>query len=103
MCEEVGRQRALDIDAQRRLHAQALQLEDGRHAVPHVHLDRKGDRDLRTLIVHRLPSEVGHPGHMDEQIVGPNPDVVIDAALAHSELVQDRAYPERREDVRRNL
>src|SRR5215469_16468042 len=40
---------------------------------------------------------------MDEQIVGPDPDVAIDAPLAHGELVQDRTYPERREDVRRNL
>jgi hypothetical protein len=70
--------------------------------VPHVHLDREGNRDLRTLVVHRLPSEVGHPGHVDEQIIGPDPDVVIDAALSRSELVEDRPYPERREDVRRN-
>ena len=69
----------------------------------HIHLDRDGQGDLRTLVVHRLPSKVGHPGHMDEQIVGPDPDVVVDAALAHGELVQDRTYPERREDVRRNL
>src|SRR5215831_7243661 len=40
---------------------------------------------------------------MDEQVVGADPDIAIDAALAHSELVQDRPYPERREDVRRNL
>src|SRR5690349_21104889 len=40
---------------------------------------------------------------MDEQIVGADPDIVIDAALTQSELVQDRPYPERREDVRRNL
>src|SRR5215469_10719192 len=81
----------------------ALQLEDRRHAVPHIHLDRKGDRDLRTLVVYRLPSEVGHSGHMDEQIVGPDLDIVIDAALAHGELVQDRTYAERREDVRGDL
>ena len=95
MREEVGRQRAFDIDAQRRLHAQALHLEDGRHAVPHVHLDRKGDRDLRTGIVHPLPSKVGHPGHVDEQVVGPDPDVVIAAALALGERVHDRADAER--------
>jgi hypothetical protein len=39
--EEVCRHRALDIDAQGWLHTQALQLQDGRHAVPHVHLDRE--------------------------------------------------------------
>jgi hypothetical protein len=101
--EEVGRQRALDIDAQGRLHSQALQLENGRHAMPHVHLDREGDRNLHAFVVHRLPSKVGHPGHVDKQVVGPEPDVLIDAALAHSELVQDRTDAERGEDVRRNL
>ena len=50
-----------------------------------------------------LPAEVGHPGHVDEQIVGSEPDVVVDAALAPGEQVQDRTDPERREDVRRNL
>jgi hypothetical protein len=40
---------------------------------------------------------------VDEQVVGPDPDVVIDPALADGELVQDRTYPERREDVGRNL
>src|SRR5437764_3639904 len=40
---------------------------------------------------------------MDEQVIGADPDVVIDPALAHGELVQDRAYPEGREDVGRNL
>src|SRR6516162_7248335 len=71
--------------------------------MPHVHLDRERDRDLRALVVHRLPSKVGHPRHMDEQVVGPDPDVLIDATLAHGELVQDRAYLEWREDVRRYL
>lgn len=40
---------------------------------------------------------------MDEQIVGPEPDIMIDPALAHSELVQDRAYSERRKYVRGDL
>jgi hypothetical protein len=100
--EEVGRQRAFDVDAERRLHAQALHLEDGRHAVPHIHLDRKRDRDLRAGVAHRFPSIVGHPGHVDEQIVGPKPDVMVAAALARGQLVEDRTYPERRKDVRRN-
>ena len=50
-----------------------------------------------------LPAQVGHPGHVDEQVVGSDPDVVVDAARALGELVQDRADAERREDVRRDL
>ena len=46
---------------------------------------------------------VGHPGHVDEQVVGSEPDVAVDAARALGEIVQDRADAERREDVRRNL
>ena len=37
------------------------------------------------------------------RLSGPMPDVAVAAALAHGELVQDRTYPERREDVRRDL
>src|SRR5215475_533618 len=82
---------------------QALHLEDGPHAVPHVHLDREGDGDLCTLVAHRLPAKIGHSGHVDEQVVGADPDVVIDAALTDSQLVEDRTYPERREYVRGDL
>ncbi len=77
--------------------------------MPHVHLDREGDRDLRAGVVDRLPAQVGHPGHMDEQVVGPDFEVAgrlagwTGATLALGELVQDRANPERRQDVRRDL
>ena len=62
-----------------------------------------GDRDLRAGVLDPLPAQVGHPGHVDEQVVGSEPDVVVDAARALGEIVQDRADAERREDVRRNL
>lgn len=101
--KEVRRHCDLDVRTQGRLHAQALELEDGWNAVPHVHFDREGDRDLRASVLHALPARVGHPGHVDEQVVGSEPDVVVDAALALGEIVQDRADAERREDVRRNL
>ena len=37
------------------------------------------------------------------RLSGPSPMLLLTAALAHGEQVQDRAYPERGEDVRRNL
>jgi hypothetical protein len=71
--------------------------------VPHVHLDREGDRDLRTIVVHRLPSKLGHPGHVDEQIVLSEPQRTAVATLALSEQVQGRTDAERGKDVSRNL
>ena len=73
--EEVRRHRALDVDRERRLHAKLLHLDDRRGAMPHVHLDREGDRDLRALILDRLPRPCGLAGHVDEQVVGPDPNV----------------------------
>ena len=80
--EEIRSQRALHVRAQGRLHTKALHLKDRRHAVPHIHLDRDGERDLRAGVFDALPAEVGHSGHVDEQIVGSEPDVVVDATLA---------------------
>ncbi len=49
------------------------------------------------------PGHVGHPGHVDEQVVRPERQRTAVAALALGEQVQGRADTERREDVRRNL
>ena len=100
--EEVRRHRDLDVRAQRRLHAQALQLEDRRNAVPHVHLDRESDRDLCADVLDLLPGGVGHPGHVDEQVIRSDPDVAV-ATRSSGELVKSRPDAERREDMRRNL
>jgi len=40
---------------------------------------------------------------VDKQIVGPDPDIALAAALPLREQVEDRPDPERREDVRRDL
>ena len=50
-----------------------------------------------------LPGEVGHAGHVDEQVVRADADVVVDAARACGEVVHDRANAERRQDMRRDL
>src|SRR6516164_5087614 len=47
----------------------------------HVHLDRDGNRDLCAACLHRPPSRVGLPGHMDEQVVTTEPECVAVAAL----------------------
>ena len=78
-------------------------LMDRRDAMAHVHLDRERDRDLHALVLHLLPAEIRHAGHVDEQVVGSEPDVVVDAAGAGGEVVEDRADAERREDVCRDL
>src|ERR1700675_4283475 len=59
--------------------------------------------------MNRLPALVGHPGHVDEQIVGTDLEVAgrlavrPDAAEPLGELIQDRADPEREQGVRRDL
>ncbi len=100
--EEVRRHRDFDVRAQRRLHAQLLHLDDRRYAVAHVHFDREGDRDLCADILGLLPGGVGHPGHVDEQVVRSDPDVAV-ATGSGGELVKNRPDTERREDMRRNL
>ncbi len=69
----------------------------------HVHLDGKGDRHLRADVLDFLPGGVGHPGHVDEQVVCSNIDVVLVATLARRECVHDRADAERGEDMRSDL
>ena len=101
--EGVGRHRHLDVGAERGLHAQALHLQDRRHAVAHVHLDREGDRYLHPFVLDLLPAEIGHPRHVDEEVVGPEADVVVDAARAGGEVVENRPDAEGRQDVRRDL
>src|SRR5262249_55932338 len=86
-----------------RCHPKLLHLDDRRDAVPHVHLDREGNRDLCAALLHRLPSEVGLPSHMDEQVVTPEPECAGVAALIFGEQVQGRGDAERRKDVRRDL
>ena len=55
------------------------------------------------FVFHRLPAEIRHPGHVDEQVVGSEPDIVAGATGAGGEVVQDRTHAERRKDVRRDL
>ena len=50
-----------------------------------------------------LPGHVGHPGHVDEQVVRPDADVAVEPPVPCGELVEDRADAERRQDVRRDL
>src|SRR5215469_4478523 len=69
----------------------------------HVHLDRESDRDLCPLVLDRLPAIVGHPGHVDEEIVRSEPECPTVASLAFREQVQRRADAERREYMCRNL
>src|SRR5258708_19744469 len=71
--------------------------------MPHVHLDRERDRDLYAVVLDRLPAHVRHPGHMDEQVVGPEPERAAVPTLALGEQVQGGANAERREDMRRDL
>ncbi len=71
--------------------------------MPHVHLDRKRDRDLRADILDPLPGRVGHPRHVDEQVVRSDPDIVLAASHPRGERVHGRADTERRENVRRDL
>ena len=69
----------------------------------HVHLDRERNRNLGAAVLDPVPAGVRHAGHVDEQVVGSDPDVVVDAAGTRGEVVQDRADAERRQDVRRDL
>ena len=87
--------------------AERLHLQDGRLAVAHVHLDRECDRDFGADILDLLPGGVRHPGHVDEQVVFADLDAfeglageVGDVGADTGELIEDRADPERREDVR---
>ena len=66
-----------------------LHLDDRRNAVPHIHLDREGNRDLSACFLDRLPAYVGLPGHVDKQVVGP--DLETADAGSYGELVQRRA------------
>ena len=50
-----------------------------------------------------LPGEVGHAGHVDEQVVRADADVVLVPPVPPASVVHDRANAERREDVRRDL
>ena len=68
----------------------------------HVHLDRHRQRDLRAGILDPLPAQVGHAGHVDEQVVRTEADVAV-AARSSGELVKNRPDAERREDMRRDL
>ncbi len=71
--------------------------------MPHVHFDREGERDMRADVLHLLPGEIGHAGHVDEEVVRPDADIVLVAAGAGGEVVHDRANAERRQNVRGNL
>ena len=99
--EEIRCHSALDIGGKRRFHTKLLHLDDRRDSVPHIHLDREGNRDLRASIVDRLPAHGGLPGHVDEQVVGS--DGERSARWVGGEEVQDRGDAEWREDVRRDL
>src|SRR4051812_14771570 len=103
--EEVRRQVRLDVDAERRLDAQFLHFVDGRNAMAHVHLDRERDRDVRADLLDPLPALVRHAGHVDEQmlVLLSEPQLPVVAGSAVGELVEGRAYAERREDMRRKL
>src|SRR5262245_27652075 len=82
---------------------------DGWYPVPHVHFDWEGDRDLCAAIAYRLPAHVRLPGHVDEQVIGSDPEGPggitsrTDAPLVLGECVQDGSDAEGREDVRRYL
>jgi hypothetical protein len=70
--EEVRRQRHLDVRAERRLDAQAERLEDGRHAVPHVHLDRDGERHVGAGVLDLLPRTRRTSRSWMNRLSGPN-------------------------------
>ena len=88
--------------AERGLQPQLLHPDDGRHAVPHVHLDGKRDRYLRADLLDFRPGGVGHARHVDEQVVASDADVAV-AADSSSQLVESRPDAERRKDVRGDL
>ena len=64
---------------------------------------------LRAGLGNLLPGSVGHPGHVHEQVVRADLDAaevagtVVNVGGDAGELIEDRADPERRQDVRRDL
>ena len=69
----------------------------------HVHLDWESDRHLRAGFLDPIPAHVGLAGHVSEQIVRPNSDILVGASMTRGKLIEDRRDAERREDVCRNL
>ena len=52
------------------------------------------------MVLDPLPAQVGHPGHVDEEVVGSKPERTAVAAMALGERVQGGPNAERREEMR---
>ncbi len=89
-------------------------LSDG--SIPRLCISRMGGMPWRMFISIGTASETcaptsltlspgpfGHPGHVHEQVVRPDADVFLVAALALRQRIHDRANAERRQDVRGDL
>jgi len=57
---------------------------------------RHGERDAGAGVLHHLPGEIGHPRHVDEQVVGTEPD----GAFTFADGVELRGHAEAADDVR---
>ena len=78
--EEVRGQRDLDVGGERGPEARVHRLQDRRRAVAHVHLDRHRERYADAGLASSSPGGIGHAGHVDEKIVGPNRCPALPAA-----------------------
>jgi hypothetical protein len=61
--EHVGGHGALEVGRERDAHVEVEGLLNRRHAMAHVHLDRRSDRDMRAGVGGSFPGEIAHPRH----------------------------------------
>ncbi len=91
--EEVRGHGALDVGAERGLDAMIERGLDRRHAVPHGHLDRGRDRDLRPRIGDRLPGGLRDGAGVDELEIRPHQALALD-------LLDERPLADAADEVR---
>jgi hypothetical protein len=69
--ERVLRHGGIDVGAQRRPDAVVERVLDGRQAMAHRHLDRRGDRDLRPRVLEQAPGLVAQMRAVDVFVARP--------------------------------